>query len=414
MKYAAFSLALLATSTAQGSPKRMAAPTLAQRIAVQEVASLLEGTMESTAQALAKRSEFIPVRLTQCRVRVEGGPSHSSSGNVFLYTEQAVTWSLKAPYRQRFTRLAPVAVDGWQVTSTVYRPAAPAALIGMCDKPEAERVVAFDAMGKRECAVFLKKYGQIYAGLTPGQGCESEYNGAVRVTSKATLTPEGMDSWDQGWAADGTQAWGAETGPYQFRRVDPTKVDADVDQLTWRLSGHFDNSEQVKADASFSPIDYVLCPVNVTDSPWSKGTRTTLGRQRIQLPGGREILRARVHVISSVAGEMTKMDFYDFAENASTSYTCAEPFADRKIAYSDLVNMNCPMDFAWNDQERAYVGRTREGGCPSAYRGSKTLNIKGVLRREQLDIWEQWFDENGTQVAGSKVGPYMYKLTENQ
>ena len=57
----------------------------------------------ATAQALAKRSEFIPVRLTQCRVRVEGGPSHSSSGNVFLYTEQAVTWSLKAPYRQRFT-----------------------------------------------------------------------------------------------------------------------------------------------------------------------------------------------------------------------------------------------------------------------------------------------------------------------
>jgi hypothetical protein len=33
------------------------------------------------------------------------------------------------------------------------------------------------------------------------------------------LTKDGMESWDQGWDAEGQQVWGATKGGYRFDKI---------------------------------------------------------------------------------------------------------------------------------------------------------------------------------------------------
>jgi hypothetical protein len=40
----------------------------------------------------------------------------------------------------------------------------------------------------------------------------------VYTTSEVTITNDTIASWDRGFDADGNQKWGAEAGPYIFRR----------------------------------------------------------------------------------------------------------------------------------------------------------------------------------------------------
>ena len=57
-----------------------------------------------------------------------------------------------------------------------------------------------------------------FVGGTEGNGCTSSLNGAQYATSKVKITKNRIESWDQGFNAQGVQVWGAEAGPYVFDR----------------------------------------------------------------------------------------------------------------------------------------------------------------------------------------------------
>ncbi|MBD2104164.1 chromophore lyase CpcT/CpeT [Leptolyngbya sp. FACHB-261] len=212
-----------------GAKTSISAPVTAQAAIpidsqAQEVVSRLIGVMDSSAQALGNR-DYRDVRLTVCQVKVEDMPARSnSSGATFLYQEQALSLALDRPYRQRFLRIAPSA-DRLQVESAVFEPTNVTSLVGLCGKPEAERAVNLSEIGSSNCSVFLRRSGENYVGSTPANGCPNNYRGATTVTSEAVLSRSGLDSWDRGFDATGKQVWGAEAGPYQFRRIDPTTQD---------------------------------------------------------------------------------------------------------------------------------------------------------------------------------------------
>ena len=56
------------------------------------------------------------------------------------------------------------------------------------------------------------------AGETRGTGSKSALRGASYAASEVVVTPEGIESWDRGFDADGRQVWGAEEGAYVFKR----------------------------------------------------------------------------------------------------------------------------------------------------------------------------------------------------
>ncbi len=190
-------------------------PDLQQQ--VEEVASMLEGRMDTSAQA-STNPKVSRVRMTTCRVRVGSSDSPwENKGAIFLYQEQALFTKLSQPYRQRFLQISPSSFSQ-TVRSRSFKPTTPGNWIGFCDKPESERVLASSDLGSRVCEVFLKRSSQSYLGNTPVDGCPANVRGAVRITNHIELTTSGMNTWDRGFDAQGKQVWGAQSDSYQFQR----------------------------------------------------------------------------------------------------------------------------------------------------------------------------------------------------
>ena len=184
---------------------------------VQEVVSHLVGAMDTSAQALAN-PKAPNVRMTTCKVTVQNAGALNRPNSVFLYQEQALSERLSSPYRQRFLRIAPTR-DNLKVESAAFKPPTGATWIGLCGKPEAERIVQRKDIGETSCSVFLQPRGENYIGETSAAGCPSNYKGAVRITNRIVLHQAGMDTLDRGFDAAANQIWGAKEEPYQFRWI---------------------------------------------------------------------------------------------------------------------------------------------------------------------------------------------------
>lgn len=179
--------------------------------------------MDTSAQASANPG--VPdVRMTTCKLKVEkANPSPNSQPSVFLYQEQALSQKLGSPYRQRVLQIGPSA-NRQTVESRAFRPPTPEKLIGLCNRPERQRIIKQSDLGQVTCSVFLKPVGENYVGETPTEGCPTNYKGAVRITNTITLHETGMNTQDRGFDAAGNQVWGAQEQSYEFRWVQRTRV----------------------------------------------------------------------------------------------------------------------------------------------------------------------------------------------
>lgn len=194
----------------------------AQDVSVNErvasVVSHLVGVMDTSAQASAN-PKAPNVRMTTCKIQVEDSPnSHSASPSVYLYQEQALTEKLNQPYRQRFLLIQP-SRDSNMVESKSFKPQRAESEIGLCDRPKEARTVKLSELGESVCSVFLRPTATGFVGETPSQGCPTKVRGAVKITNRIVLRPEGMDTWDRGYDANGKLVWGAQDNSYQFRWI---------------------------------------------------------------------------------------------------------------------------------------------------------------------------------------------------
>lgn len=183
----------------------------------EEVASWLGGVMSTAAQA-SQNAEAPDVQMTTCPVKMIDRPGIADEDSIFLYQEQALSRSLNQPYRQRFLQIVPSPYSQ-SVESRSFRPTHARAWIGFCNQPEAKRIIQPDELGSPVCTVYLRRVGDQYIGSTPPIGCPANVRGAVRITNRIRLYPEGMETWDRGFDAQGTQVWGAMGESYQFRKV---------------------------------------------------------------------------------------------------------------------------------------------------------------------------------------------------
>ncbi|MEO0588730.1 MAG: chromophore lyase CpcT/CpeT [Planctomycetota bacterium] len=147
-------------------------------------------------------------------------PAHSTDAVRWLYVEQAITAAADRPYRQRVYRLSD---EGLALVSAVYElPGDAQQYVGAWRDVGLLAGVGPDDLVEREgCAITLiEGVDGSYVGSTNEADCKSTLRGATYATSRVTIRDGVVESWDQGFDAAGEQVWGAEKGPYVFRRVD--------------------------------------------------------------------------------------------------------------------------------------------------------------------------------------------------
>jgi CpeT/CpcT family (DUF1001) len=198
---------------AQARPDSSLTRSLEQQ--TEEVATLLEGVMDTSAQAIAN-PKAPNVRMTTCRVRVKDANPKGEA--IFLYQEQALTQELAKPYRQRFLKIS-ANRPSQSVQSLSFKPEHPTAWNGFCNQPNSARILTSKDLGSPVCSVILKRSGKGYVGSTPVEGCPANVRGAVRITNRVELNSAGMNTWDRGFNAQGEQVWGAKSESYQYQRI---------------------------------------------------------------------------------------------------------------------------------------------------------------------------------------------------
>jgi len=193
---------------------RQAAEAGAKRLAeLENVAGWMEGEFTSEAQAQTDR-DYRGISLTMTRVwtdRIDGP---------WLYVEQALSSKPDKPYRQRMYRLN-IQENGLVISEVYTLPGDISRFVGAVRGSTVfSEITPKELSFKDGCSVVLKKQKDgTYKGGTVGKDCASELQGANYATSEVLLTPAGIDSWDRGFDKDGKQVWGAEKGPYQFRKT---------------------------------------------------------------------------------------------------------------------------------------------------------------------------------------------------
>lgn len=372
---------------------------------VNEFAQLLVGQFDSSAQAI-DNPNYLDVTVRHCPIVVRNVPSHLL-GSRFLALRQGIS-SETNPYRVRIIRIfAGESAQEVKAASFALKPAADVAEI--CSKPESERTVDFETLSQERCTTTLVKKGEEFTGGTSPEGCPSDRMGAVRMTSEVKVNAQGMSTWDRGWDARGALAWGPAQGPYQFERTETQ--DVRLAQLSAFFSGRFSNEEQVAADPqNFTPVSYEFCQIDFADEPQRPFTRFMLAKQSVTTPA-RTISRNRIYEFFRSGDGRIAVRTNPFAEAEVASDICSKSLAERRSLPSQILTQrdSCVLNFDWNPVEEAFTGGTPEGGCPSTFQGSVKMTIEEVIKDGYIQPWERWFNAQNEQVAGSKVGPYIYK-----
>ena len=176
-----------------------------------DLASWMAGTFSSAVQA-AEDPDFFAISLHMAPIWTD------RSDGRWLYLEQAVSEEQHRPYRQRVFRLVELVPGLFE--SHVFTLPDPGAVIGVwiSDDPLAE--LSPDDLEERDgCAILLRRRGDSFIGSTLASLCTNTLRGSAYATSEVIVTPDGIVSWDRGFADNGSQVWGAIKGGYVFDRI---------------------------------------------------------------------------------------------------------------------------------------------------------------------------------------------------
>jgi hypothetical protein len=63
------------------------------------------------------------------------------------------------------------------------------------------------------------------------------------------------------------------------------------------------------------------------------------------------------------------------------------------------------------NEDGSFYGTTNNSDCESNLRGATYATSKVMITRQQLDSWDQGFNDSGKQVWGATKGPYQFRKT---
>ena len=175
-----------------------------------ELVSIMQGTYSSEKQSVKDTSYFnISLRMV---------PIWKNKGH-YLYVEQALFKKQDKPYRVRIYKVSQRGEN--EFISEIHTLKNEKEWIGKWATPEAfDALTENDIELKQGCGVVLHRIEKNkFVGSTGEKTCPSELRGASYASSKVTITPTQILSWDQGFDKDGKQVWGATKAGYVFDKL---------------------------------------------------------------------------------------------------------------------------------------------------------------------------------------------------
>lgn len=178
---------------------------------LRQLKSWMTGSFSSQAQSEAD-TNFFNIHLEMVHIWKD------RTDAFWLYVEQAAAWSLDKPYRQRVYCLKRISDSTFE--SSVFSFDVPLRFAGTWKEDLPLSKLTPDSLNEREgCAIILEYKNNAFVGSTVENNCTSQLRGAVYATSEVRIEEKVLTSWDRGFDENDLQVWGAESGPYIFRKL---------------------------------------------------------------------------------------------------------------------------------------------------------------------------------------------------
>ena len=179
-----------------------------------EYTQRLNGSFSSTSQNL-EEPYFDKVFYNALRIK-------QVDESIWIYMEQGN--NIKTPYRQRIYSVS-IKNDS-TLTTKYYKLKNPSKFLFYLYDFKVELLESLMELTYKDLIYLTGCDSEIHKGADGNfyskndkSICGGSYNGAVYTTSEFRLYKNLIVSWERGWKADGTQAWGSRRGFYYFRRT---------------------------------------------------------------------------------------------------------------------------------------------------------------------------------------------------
>ncbi|TNF27226.1 MAG: hypothetical protein EP319_12015 [Deltaproteobacteria bacterium] len=369
--------------------------------------SYLNGSFTSGNQSIYN-SKFFDVTVRHCPVNIING----NIGSKYLFLRQAISLFQESPYR---TRLVELSLSGDVITSNNYEPIVDIDLSNTCTEGETPSFERNLFSKDPKCTVYLYEDESldIFVGSTGVPGCKSEMNGASYVSSDVEISRGFFKSLDRGWDSNNNQVWGSIDGPYLFERLDFSDLYPNLVELSKMLVGETSNQKQYTDDSeNFQYVRSKTCPIKIKNNSYDKSI--SLITNQVIYSRGRAISRSSLYRVKPIDPKQTysnplieshpisDSDFFDY---------CSHPQRWNDEYELSLDANPCTIHFSKgiSNGKPVYLGNTPQAGCSSNFRDSVRLDINEEISNEIISVWERWYDSSGSQTAGSKAGPYIYR-----
>ncbi len=178
--------------------------------------------------------------------------------------------------------------------------------------------------------------------------------------------------------------------------------DVDLDKLTSLMEGAFSSELQSKTDTSYFNISLVMTPIwsNRTDGKWLYVEQAVASK--LDKP-----YRQRVYHLQHPSKDVFTSDIYTIKDALSFTGLQNDQLKKSKLTF-DLIELKDGCTVTLVKHNDTYEGGTNADKCPSDLRGAKYATTKIILKKGELDSWDQGFDSSGKQVWGATKAGYIF------
>ncbi|MFN8288426.1 MAG: chromophore lyase CpcT/CpeT [Chitinophagales bacterium] len=181
-----------------------------------------------------------------------------------------------------------------------------------------------------------------------------------------------------------------------------TGSDKELDELVQLMQGRFTSEQQAKSDTDYFNISLIMTPIwtDRTDGKWLYVEQAVA--TKLEKP-----YRQRVYHLQHPSKNTFTSDIYTIKDALSFAGLHNDKSKSEKLTF-DKIELKDGCTVTLTHKGDTYEGGTTSANCPSDLRGAKYATTKIVLKRGQLNSWDQGFDESGKQVWGATKGGYIF------
>lgn len=181
-----------------------------------------------------------------------------------------------------------------------------------------------------------------------------------------------------------------------------TNHDKELNQLVSLMEGQFSSELQSKSDTSYFNISLIMTSIwtDRKDGRWLYVEQAVASK--LDKP-----YRQRVYHLQHPSKDIFTSDIYTIKNPLSVAGLHHDQTKKDKLTF-DMIELKDGCTVTLKKQNHEYTGGTDGNKCPSDLRGAAYATTKIVLKKGELDSWDQGFDTSGKQVWGATKGGYQF------